>query len=235
MESTVAVGACIEHRAYGIGTVLGLSEKKEVIRIRFDRAGVKELPYPCPDLTLTGSPESSAGERILRLRFDGGAHNGPGCRWVLQFSGAPVFSLVQNIHTWASNKAKLNGASVDLTAIEKQGMELRITGQGRDGRCRWCRTFRSGLRTAVLRGYGSRAFALDGSCMFDRAPVNGGHDSARSQAAGPAGPPRLSKPAVRPPSAEQGQAGAGGHAAARADSRGQAGPNGAAKGNEETK
>jgi len=203
METTVAVGACIEHRTYGIGKVLGLSEKKEVIRIRFDRAGVKELPYPCPDLMRTSSPESAAGERVMRLRFDGESHNGLGCRWVLQFSGAPVFSLVQNIHTWATNKAKLNGASVDLTAIEKQGMELRITGQGRDGRCRWCRTFRSGLRTAVLRDYGSRAFALDGSCVFDRAPGSAGHDSIRNKPAGPVCPPQAGKQEGCPPSAGQ--------------------------------
>jgi len=185
METTVAVGACIEHRAYGSGKVLGLSERKEVIRIRFDKAGVKELPYPCPDLTQASSPESGAGERVLRMHLDGSSHNGPGCRWMLQFSGAPVVSLVQGIHTWATKKAKLNGASVGLKAIEKQGMELRIIGQGRDGRCRWCRTFRSGLRTAVLRGYGSRAFALDGSCVFDRASGSVASGSAREKCAAP--------------------------------------------------
>ncbi|MCX6357308.1 MAG: hypothetical protein NT045_05445, partial [Candidatus Aureabacteria bacterium] len=49
-------------------------------------------------------------------------------------------------------------------------IELTITGRGQDGRCRWCRTFRSGLRTAVRRDYGKEAFVLNGSCMFDTAP-----------------------------------------------------------------
>ncbi|MCX6339808.1 MAG: hypothetical protein NTX71_07800 [Candidatus Aureabacteria bacterium] len=232
METTVAVGARIEHRTYGIGNVLGLSEKKEVIRIRFEKAGVKELPYPCPDLVRTVSPEGAAGERVLRMHFDGASRNGPGCRWVLQFSGAPVFSLVQGIHTWATNKAKLNGASVNLKAIEKQGMELRISGQGRDGRCRWCRTFRSGLKTAVLRGYGSRAFALDGSCVFDQASGGAAGDSGRKNSAGPICSPTTGRSEFCAPSTGKGRVGAGRQAMVKGDNRGQAGPGGSAGGSE---
>jgi hypothetical protein len=148
--------------------VLGIGEKKEAIRIRFDRVGIKQLPYPSPDLAPAGSPEDGKGEIVLCMHFVGASLNGQGCRWVLPIPTAAVYSLVRVMHAWTTHKAKLTGASVDLRAIERQKMELRIKGRGRDGRCRWCRTFRSGLRTAILRGYGSRAFALDGSCVFDK-------------------------------------------------------------------
>lgn len=168
METAVAVGACIEHRAYGTGTVLGIGEKREAIRIRFDGAGVKELPYPSADLAPAVSPKDGNGAIVLCMHFVGTSLNGQGCRWVLPISTAAVYSLVRCIQTWATNKAKPSGASIDLRAIERRKMELRIKGRGRDGRCRWCRTFRTGLRTAILRGYGRQAFALDGSCVFDR-------------------------------------------------------------------
>lgn len=168
METAIAVGSCVEHRAYGTGTVLGIGEKKEAIRIRFDSMGVKELPYPSSDLAPSGSPGDDKGSIVLCMHFVGTSLNGQGCRWVLPIPTAAVYSLVRVMHTWTTHKAKLTGASVDLRAVERQKMELRIKGRGRDGRCRWCRTFRSGLRTAILRGYGSHAFALDGSCVFDQ-------------------------------------------------------------------
>lgn len=171
METGLAVGTCVGHPEYGAGTVLGHNEKREVIRIRFDTLGVKELPYPCPGMAIhPGGDGTDAGE-LLKLHFDRGPGSGSGCRWLLEFSSPKLFSLVQNVHTWAHSKAQTSGASVNLLALENRQMELRITGQGRDGRCRWCRTFRSGLRTAVRRGFGRKAFTLDGSCVFDSAPT----------------------------------------------------------------
>ena len=175
METAVAVGACIEHRAYGIGTVLGIGEKREAIRIRFNSAGVKELPYPSTDLAPTGSPDGGKDAIVLCMHFVGASLNGQGCRWVLPIPTAAVYSLVRVMQAWATHMAKPMGASIDLRAIERQKMELRIKGRGRDGRCRWCRTFRTGLRTAILRGYGRQAFALDGACVFDKGKWQGGN------------------------------------------------------------
>jgi hypothetical protein len=168
METAIAVGGCVEHRAYGTGTVLGIGERKEAIRIRFDRAGVKQLPYPSSELAPASSPEGDKGGIVLCMRFVGTSMDGQGCRWVLPIPTAAVYSLVRVMQAWTTHKTKLTGASVDIRAIEKRKLELRIKGHGRDGRCRWCRTFRSGLRTAILRGYGSKAFVLDGACKFDR-------------------------------------------------------------------
>lgn len=168
METAIAVGSCVEHRAYGTGTVLGIGEQREAIRIRFDSAGVKELPYPSSDLAPTGSPGDGNGTIVVCMHFVGTSMNGQGCRWVLPIPTAAVYSLVRCMQAWATHKARPHGASIDLRAVERRKMELRIKGRGRDGRCRWCRTFRSGLRTALLRGYGRRAFALDGACVFDQ-------------------------------------------------------------------
>lgn len=174
MNAGLTVGSSISHRRYGSGKVLGLSEKKEVVRIRFERAGVKELPYPDPDLT--ACPGESAG--VASLRFEGGS-GGPGCRWMISFSDAAVCALVNDISTWASGKAKLNGARVRLMGAKEGRMELTIAGHGRDGRCRWCRTFRSALKTALRRDYGRGALACHGSCVFDAAPGSGGTAAVR--------------------------------------------------------
>jgi hypothetical protein len=170
MEADLAVGTLVEHSRYGRGRVLGVSEKKEVVRIRFDGLGVKELSYPDSGLSVSPRAHDGGSERALVLRFDGGMKGGPGCRWLIECAGASVSSLVQDISTWANSKAKLQGASISLRGLEKGQMELRISGQGRDGRCRWCRMFRSGLRTAVRRDHGRGAFALEGACIFDEAP-----------------------------------------------------------------
>jgi hypothetical protein len=167
MEAAVNVGTCVEHPEYGKGKVLGLSEKKEVVRIKFVTLGVKELPYPCPGMVVLPERGGNNPQEVVKLHFDKGTHNGSGCRWLLDFQGPQVFRLVQDINTWASSKAQLTGASVNLHTLENRKIELTITGRGRDGRCRWCRTFRSALKTAVRRDFGRQAFGLDGSCVFD--------------------------------------------------------------------
>lgn len=131
-------------------------------------------PHPCAESAIVPSAEGEGGAGALTLDFDGGRERGPGCRWLLRFSLAPMLTLVHDINTWAHSKAKLSAAAVNLTSLERGRMELRITGQGRDGRCRWCRTFRSGLRTAVRRDYGPQAFVLTGRCVFDAPPGEGG-------------------------------------------------------------
>ena len=173
MDTAVAVGACVKHPDFGRGEVIGLSERKKAVRIRFETAGVKELPYPCPGLEPGASGEGEVGGGVLRVHLENMPGKGPGCRWLLDFKGAPVVSLVNNITSWANSKAKLNGASVSVSPVNSHQMELRISGQGRDGRCRWCKTFRSGLKTAVCRGFGSGAFSLDGACVFDQARAAG--------------------------------------------------------------
>ncbi|MCX6353596.1 MAG: hypothetical protein NTZ78_01680 [Candidatus Aureabacteria bacterium] len=167
MEASVSVGTCVEHPEYGKGKVLGLSEKKEVVRIRFVKLGIKELPYPCPGMVVLSPEGGIQSQEVLKLHFEKATHNGSGCRWLLDFRGPQLFRLVQDINTWASSKAQLRGALVNLHTLENRQIELTITGRGRDGRCRWCRTFRSALRTAVRRDFGRQAFGLDGSCVFD--------------------------------------------------------------------
>ncbi len=170
MGAELVVGTPVEHSRYGRGRVLGVSAAKEVVRIRFERLGVKELSYPDPGLSVAAAPRNDGSGRALLLRFDSEAKASPACRWLIECSGPSIASMVQDIGTWASGKAKLRGASVSLRSCEEGRMELRIAGQGRDGRCRWCRTFRSGLRTAVRRDYGRSAFATEGACLFDEAP-----------------------------------------------------------------
>lgn len=119
---------------------------------------------------MDGDRTAGAGKGSLTLGFDERGKRGVGCRWLLQLSGPPMLTLVHDISSWAHRKAKLSAAAVNLTALDGKRMELRITGQGRDGRCRWCRTFRSGLRTAVRRGYGPNAFVATGQCVFDVPP-----------------------------------------------------------------
>ena len=103
----------------------------------------------------------------LTLDFDRDGGRGQGCRWLLRFDGAAMPALVRDISSWAHGKAKLEAVAVNLASLDRGRMELRITGRGKDGRCRWCRTFRSGLGTAVRRGCGPQAFVLAGRCVFD--------------------------------------------------------------------
>jgi hypothetical protein len=116
---------------------------------------------------MDGKPAVERNRGSLTLDLDRQKSRGPGCRWMLRFNGVPMLTLVHDINTWAHSKAKLEGVAVNLTSLDRGRMELCITGRGRDGRCRWCRTFRSGLRTAVRRGYGPQAFVLAGRCVFD--------------------------------------------------------------------
>lgn len=174
MGGDLVVGAGVAHPRYGKGEVVGFSAGRKTVRVRFGETGVRDLPYPCGELAISGPAEGTGDERSLTLGLDAGRGGSPGCRWLMQFTGAPMLTLVHDMNTWANSKARLSAAAVNFTQLERGRMELRITGQGRDGRCRWCRTFRSGLRTAVRRDYGPRAFVLAGRCVFDAPPAVAG-------------------------------------------------------------
>ncbi|MDD5556011.1 MAG: hypothetical protein PHN82_02050 [bacterium] len=164
METNPAVGGRVRHPCHGDGEVLGVDERRGVVRIRFPGAGVKELPYPFRD---GGVPPGAAGGAVLVMGFAGRPPCGPGCRWRLLLGTAPLAPLVRDIGRWASGKARLEGADVSLKAVGRGEMELLIAGRGRDGRCRWCRTFRSGLKTAMGRTYGREALRVERSCDFE--------------------------------------------------------------------
>jgi len=181
MDGGLVVGTGVMHPRYGKGDVAGFSAGRKTVRVKFAGAGFRDLTYPCAELVVVPPAVGGEEEKSLTLGFDGKKDHGPGCRWLMQFTGAPMLTLVYDINTWANSKAKIEGAAVNLTSLERGRMELRITGQGKDGRCRWCRTFRSGLRTAVRRDYGPQAFVLAGRCVFDGSP------EAPGAAARPAG------------------------------------------------
>jgi len=163
MNVIPVVGTYIEHPEYGRGKVLGCSEWRNLIRIRFQNAVIKELP-------LSGSGTAAHGgyiePRVLLLHFESGDNGNSGCRWRIEFRAADLVRLVHDISTWAGGKARVKGASVILRTVESGRMELIVKGRGRDGRCRWCRTFRSGLKTAVRRDFGRQAFGMEGACPF---------------------------------------------------------------------
>lgn len=187
MDKGVATGAGGAHPRCGNGGMAATGAGRNGGRAQAGTGKSGAPPHPCPVPAIIPPGESEAGAGALTLDFDGKRERGPGCRWLLSFNGAPMLTLVHDINTWAHSKAKLSAAAVNLTSIERGRMELRITGQGRDGRCRWCRTFRSGLRTAVRRDYGPQAFVLTGRCVFDTPPGEGG--SAPSAEALPPRPP----------------------------------------------
>ncbi len=168
MDTHLLVGGGVVHNRYGRGKVLGLSERKGAVRVRFGKLGVKEVEYPSNELKPAVNDESTKGRQCLKLSFDSATQKGTGCRWLIQYSKDSLSPLIRDINIWANAKAKLNGAKIELNSLDKKQMVLHIEGNGRDGRCRWCRTFRSGLRTAVRRRHGLRSFVLEGSCSLDQ-------------------------------------------------------------------
>ena len=170
MDTRFPIGSFVEHAQFGRGKILGLNEKRGLVRILFTKLGIKVIEYPSADLKDSVSAERQDSKESVELIFCDAVNKEPGCRWYVCYSTGTLQPLVLDIQTWANSKVKLNGAHVTLRPVEKRRMELYITGNGRDGRCRWCRTFRSGLRTAVRRRYGLKAFASNGSCRFHQSP-----------------------------------------------------------------
>lgn len=156
MDAVFEVDGCAECEARGRMDITDRREGNRNVRSRVQREDAavdQEIPR-------NGS--------FLRIRFDGAGGASKGCRWLLELAGGVVPALVYEINTWARSRAKLcSGATVELENCGVRRMELRIVGNGRDGRCRWCRTFRSGLKTAVRREYGRKAFIQEGRCVFD--------------------------------------------------------------------
>ena len=156
------------HPECGGSVALGVCEENGKALAGFDGVGDKEEKCPCPESGAVESQSGGQNERFLSLRFERPPGEGAGCRWLLNLGEGSLRSLIREIYTWANSRAKLNnGAVIELKSCENRKMELRIAGRGKDGRCRWCRTFRSGLKTAVRRKYGRQAFILDGACIFD--------------------------------------------------------------------
>lgn len=167
MDGIVQSGARVSHSRYGNGRILGVSTVKKAIRVEFDRIGIKQLNYPCPELQGCGGNSPATTTAQCAMHFEATQGSKPGCRWVIEHGGPPLATLVGEIKCWTSSKVQTGEAVIDLKPVSKEKMVMKISGYGRDGRCRWCRTFRSGLRTAVRREYGREAFITDGGCIFE--------------------------------------------------------------------
>lgn len=156
----------MRHPRYGEGEVAGFGPGRGTVRVWFAGAGLKALPYPCAELAAVPLPEGEEEHRSLTLDFDRTKVSGVLPLAVAVQQCADVDHGPRHQFLGAQHGETV-GAAVTLTSLDRERMGRCITGRGGDGRCRWRHTFLSGLKTAVRRDYGLRAFVIAGRCVFD--------------------------------------------------------------------
>ncbi len=102
------------------------------------------------------------------------AHNGRDqaldqykCVFEIETSGASLAGVVQGKFRDTFSMVRSRTAIRDLESTGVASLRLEIIGEGYDNRCRWCRTFRTILKNAVVEREGQGAFVQDGFCDFD--------------------------------------------------------------------
>jgi hypothetical protein len=147
--------------------VLGLNEKKGLARVNFSKVGMKELKLPAAKLEAAEATLQDKHEETLRISYKKRDGDARGCVWLLSYNDDSAAALIHDIRTWTNTKVSLaDGAKVRFDEVKKGELELKINGNGRDGRCRWCRTYRSALKTAVRKKFGRDGYIFNGGCPF---------------------------------------------------------------------
>lgn len=89
------------------------------------------------------------------------------CFFDINVDSAAAKELVLEINRWVYTKVRSYTAHRKLNVIAPLQLRLEIAGQGYDNRCRWCRTFRTGLKTACEDRFGPDTFSQENACQYE--------------------------------------------------------------------
>ncbi|MDD4202571.1 MAG: AAA family ATPase [Candidatus Omnitrophica bacterium] len=104
---------------------------------------------------------------LVRLKYAPDAYDEKICCFDIHVADDLAKERVFKLHKWTHSKVEADPKQRKLKELSESILQLKIEGEGVDGRCRWCRTFRTGLRTACENDFGSGAFSQDGYCRFE--------------------------------------------------------------------
>lgn len=89
------------------------------------------------------------------------------CLFDIKVDSPDTKDLVLKINKWTYTKVRSNTAHRRLNVVTPTLLRLEIAGEGHDNRCRWCRTFRTGLKNACEEKFGNAAFSQVNFCQYE--------------------------------------------------------------------
>jgi len=108
-----------------------------------------------------------APNKRVNLILTSDAFANDACLFDINVDSTEAEDLVLKINRWVYTKVRSHTAERKLTVVSPLQLRLEIAGQGHDNRCRWCRTFRTGLKTACEDRFGPDAFLQENTCQYE--------------------------------------------------------------------
>ncbi|NQT45885.1 MAG: hypothetical protein HQ593_00210 [Candidatus Omnitrophica bacterium] len=175
----------VKHRRLNyFGFVAGITKIKEIFtgnvdcdwqyRIEIPKEDRRRIA-PEEDLIVVGmiATKEACLDRarvILRLEKSERERDSEGTVCIFNISAKTKIAIpiIYDTNKWVYTKVRSRTAERKLECISEQELKLGIRGGGHDNRCRWCRTFRTALKTKIINALGEGAFYQDGFCFFER-------------------------------------------------------------------
>jgi ATP-dependent DNA helicase PIF1 len=101
------------------------------------------------------------------LRYNGDPYDNQRCIFEINVTTEAAKETVLDINRWTYTKVRSQTANRNLKVLSNDKLRLVIEGEGFDNRCRWCRTFRTGLKTACEKNFGGESFNQEGYCQHE--------------------------------------------------------------------
>jgi len=105
-------------------------------------------------------------ENRIAITLTSDPYDNKSCTFDIHATSQESKELVLEVNRWTYTKVRSKTAYRKLNIISSTSMTLIIEGEGFDNRCRWCRTFRTGLRTSAEKRFGEKAFIQRGVCQY---------------------------------------------------------------------
>ncbi|MBU1086892.1 MAG: AAA family ATPase [Candidatus Omnitrophica bacterium] len=130
----------------------------EKVKLKIENAGSGDYNHTTPLIN---------EKVIIECNFTGSLISNDACSYDIYVRNSDAKKLVFNINHWTYSKVRSRSAYRKMKQVLDNKLQLSIEGQGYDNRCRWCRTFRTGLATACEKRFGKGSFLQDVYCQYE--------------------------------------------------------------------